>query len=392
MIGITCSFHDVNNYIDLPIKYIQILFMTREQGPITVPIIEIIQLKERLIKRNIIPYVHIDLNIAIYYSYRIQTRNRLEWLFRYTEALGATASIIHCGSLWNKKKSPKETDIPIRKEVFKNRLRKIVKMTGQKILIENSASKKCFGITLKELLEYTREHTNVEICLDTTHAYFAGIDLIQFNKDLHHPKVELIHLNGIYPELKYGSGTDRHGTILETPKWDKISNQYENVINTAIKSGKPKVLKTPPEKYNLEIEMYQRLIRKNKSYKDIVNNNTDKVSIGQKNDTDALWLAPIIINKIKTYALVDSGAQRTIMTQKLLRELQDKGAKFEEYQENRNLMQIDSPLKIVTSIIANIQIGSIVNMVKIPVTEKGYIPMIIGIPQLQKCIIDIPKR
>ena len=49
--------------------------MTREQGPITVPIIEIIQLKERLIKRNIIPYVHIDLNIAIYYLYRIQTRN-----------------------------------------------------------------------------------------------------------------------------------------------------------------------------------------------------------------------------------------------------------------------------------------------------------------------------
>ena len=54
-------------------------------------------------------------------------------------------------------------------------------------------------------------------------------------------------------------------------------------------------------------------------------------------------------------------------------------------------MQTDSPLKIVTSIIANIQIGSTVNMVKIPVTEKGYIPMIIGIPQLQKCIIDIPK-
>ena len=48
MIGITCSFHDVNNYINLPIKYIQILFMTREDGPITVPITEIIQLKNKL--------------------------------------------------------------------------------------------------------------------------------------------------------------------------------------------------------------------------------------------------------------------------------------------------------------------------------------------------------
>src|SRR5207237_535602 len=55
-------------------------------------------------------------------------------------------------------------------------------------------------------------------------------------------------------------------------------------------------------------------------------------------------------------------------------------------------MQTDSPLKIVTSIIANVQIGPITNQVKIPVTEKGYIQMIIGIPQLQNCIIDIPKK
>src|SRR5439155_372185 len=130
MIGITCSFHDVNNYINLPIKYIQILFMTREDGPITVPITEIIQLK--------------------------------------------------------------------------NKLTKIVEITNQKILIENSASKKCFGTTLNELLEYIKNYSNIGICLDTAHAYFAGIDLVQFNRDLHHPKVELIHLNGIHPELKYG--------------------------------------------------------------------------------------------------------------------------------------------------------------------------------------------
>ena len=395
MIGITCSFHDVNNYINLPIKYIQILFMTREDGPITVPITEIIQLKNKLTKRDIIPYVHIDLNIAIYHSYRIRTQNRLKWLFKYAEALGAKACIIHCGSLWNKGKPPKPTDIPIRKEIFKQRLQKIVEITNQKILIENSASKKCFGTTLNELLEYIKNYSNIGICLDTAHAYFAGIDLVQFNRDLHHPKVELIHLNGIHPELKYGSGTDRHGTILNTPKWDETNNLYKETINTAIKSKKPKVLETPFENFKKEIEMYQQLNRNNKSYMEIVNNNQysqDNYISTNQNNKDALWLAPITVNGIGVYALIDSGAQRTIMTQKLLRELQAKGARFKEYHENGNLMQTDSPLKIVTSIIANVQIGPITNQVKIPVTEKGYIQMIIGIPQLQNCIIDIPKK
>src|SRR4051812_23069819 len=81
----------------------------------------------------------------------------------------------------------------------------------------------------------------------------------------------------------------------------------------------------------------------------------------------------------RSIALIDSGAQRTIMTQKLLRELQAKRARFKKYHENGNLMQTDSPLKIVTSIITNKQIGLITNQVKIPVTEKGYIQMIIGI-------------
>src|SRR5204863_217416 len=83
-----------------------------------IPITEIIQLKNKLTKRDIIPYVHIDLNITIYHSYRIRTQNRLKWLFKYAEALEAKACIIHYGSLWNKGKPPKPTDIPIRKEIF----------------------------------------------------------------------------------------------------------------------------------------------------------------------------------------------------------------------------------------------------------------------------------
>src|SRR5881275_2581531 len=92
--------------------------------------------------------------------------------------------------------------------------------------------------------------------------------------------------------------------------------------------------------------------RNNKSYMEIVNNNQysqDNYVSTNQNNKDALWLAPITVNGIGVYALIDSGAQRTIMTQKLLRELQAKGARFKEYHENGNLMQTDSPLKIVTS-------------------------------------------
>src|ERR1041385_5738837 len=142
--------------------------------------------------------------------------------------------------------------------------------------------------------------------------------------------------------------------------------------------------------------MCQQLNKNDKSYMEIINNNQysqeDNYISTNQNNKDALWLAPITVNGIGVYALIDSGAQRTIMTQKLLRELQAKGARFKEYHENGNLMQTDSPLKIVTSVIANIQIGPTINQVKIPVTEKGYIQMIIGIPQLQNCIIDIPKK
>src|SRR6059036_1034219 len=81
-----------------------------------------------------------------------------------------------------------------------------------------------------------------------------------------------------------------------------------------------------------------------------------------KIDVDLIiWSRTFVISKKKFLSIwslfpaltPDSGAQRTIMTQKLLRELQAKGTRFKEYHKNGNLMQTDSPLKIVTSIIAN---------------------------------------
>src|SRR5208282_3776982 len=102
-------------------------------------------------------------------------------------------------TLWNnvdQRETPNETDIPIRKELFKERLTKISLIFDKQLLLENSASLKCFGTTLKELLTLTENQPKVKICLDTAHAYFAGIDLVQFNKDLQHENVRLIHVNG----------------------------------------------------------------------------------------------------------------------------------------------------------------------------------------------------
>ena len=118
MIGITCSFYEINKYINYPIKTIQILFEDRKNGPINVPINVIYDKGQELKRKNIIPYIHIDLRIAIFSSYRNKTQKRLQWIFKYAQALQVKYCVIHCGTMWTKGKRPKESDIPIRKEVF----------------------------------------------------------------------------------------------------------------------------------------------------------------------------------------------------------------------------------------------------------------------------------
>ena len=285
-VGITCSFTDIKNYIHLPIKCIQILFETRKNRPINVPLTEIKRMGIILKQKGITPYIHFDLNIMIFSSYRIMTQNRIEWLFKYANELQAQGCIIHCGSMWTKKKRPKETDIQPRKEVFKARLQKILDKPERRnipLLIENSASPKCFGTTLAELLELIEE-TEAQICLDTAHAYFAGIDLIQFEKDLQNRRVKLIHLNGIQKPLKFGCANDRHGTILETPNWDTMGSTFNKVIKAALLSKIPKVLETPPENWDKELTMANK-------------------------PDDTLLSAKIKVNGHLVQALIDTGAQ-----------------------------------------------------------------------------------
>ena len=97
MAGITCSFWDIPEYVNLPIKYIQILFEERKNGPITVPLNRITEMGKLLQSKGITPYLHIDLRINVFTSYNYQSQKRLQWLSEYANCLNIKGCIIQCG-------------------------------------------------------------------------------------------------------------------------------------------------------------------------------------------------------------------------------------------------------------------------------------------------------
>ena len=80
-------------------------------------------------------------------------------------------------------------------------------------MIENSASKKCFGSTFDELLGYVRQIPKISICYDTMHHYSAGNDINEILNILKHDKVICIHVNDIPLKVTYGSGEDEHESL-----------------------------------------------------------------------------------------------------------------------------------------------------------------------------------
>src|SRR5436190_2094883 len=134
MIGITSEFTKViENCERYPeIKYIQILFCQR--------------------------------NIAIYYGY---FRRHILREINYGKQLKAQYIVIHCGSKGGRKNIKRTISI----EKFVERLKQLQEESSISILIENSASKKCFGSTFDELLGYVRQIPKISICYDTMHHY-----------------------------------------------------------------------------------------------------------------------------------------------------------------------------------------------------------------------------
>ena len=156
MIGITSEFtRIIENCERHPkIKYIQILFCQRNIGIHYPEKRELDSISNYLKNRKVTPIIHISmgkdpkwwnntpihLTIANYYGY---FRQHILREIDYGKQLNAQYIVIHCGSKGGRKNIRRT--IPIEK--FIERLRQLQEESSIPILIENSASKKCFGST-----------------------------------------------------------------------------------------------------------------------------------------------------------------------------------------------------------------------------------------------------
>jgi len=144
--------------------------------------------------------------IANYYGY---FRQHILREVNYGKQLNAKYIVIHCGSKGGRKNQKRE--IPTNK--FVERLSQLCNESPIEILIENSASKKCFGSTIDELLQYIENIPNISICYDTMHHYGAGNDIDKIPTILSHNRVKCIHVNDIPLKVTHGSGEDEHESL-----------------------------------------------------------------------------------------------------------------------------------------------------------------------------------
>src|ERR1700722_10091999 len=140
MIGITLPFNEIFNdqYLNLPITYIQILFQNKHEW-LTPSSNDLIKAEKALRSKNIRPIIHINVKICIINltgNYLHRAIQELE----FAKILKAQYIVIHCGT--------KGRRIPIPIETFRSNLNNLISQTRIPILLENSASKKCYGTTL----------------------------------------------------------------------------------------------------------------------------------------------------------------------------------------------------------------------------------------------------
>ena len=211
--------------------------------------------------------------------------------------MNAQYIVIHCGSKGGRK-NPRRT-IPIEK--FIERLRQLQKESSIPILIENSASKKCFGSTFNELLKYVKQIPKIAICYDTMHHYSAGNNIDEIPNILKHDDVKCIHVNDIPLKVTHGSGEDEHESLTNgiIATYDK-GFKFEQLKDI----NKIKILETPRN------ELWNEELR-------LINNMTTEIV--------KVHSAPVSINGRKVEGIIDSGAEWTLMSEKALSRIDPQG-------------------------------------------------------------------
>ena len=310
MIGITSEFTKVIENCERhpEIKYIQILFCQRNIGIYYPEKRELDSISNYLKNKKIIPIIHISMGkdpkwwnntpihptVANYYGY---FRRHILREINYGKQLRAQYIVIHCGSKGGRK-NIKRT-IPIEK--FVERLKQLQEESSISILIENSASKKCFGSTFDELLGYVRQIPKISICYDTMHHYSAGNDINEILNILKHDKVICIHVNDIPLKVTYGSGEDEHESLTNgiIATYDK-GFKFEQLKSI----NKIKILETPRN------ELWNEELR-------LINNMTTGIV--------KVHSTPVTINGRRVEGIIDSGAEWTLMSEKALSRIDPQG-------------------------------------------------------------------
>jgi len=189
-IGITLTFDNIliKDHIKLlPITHLQILFQNKNNF-IYPTQQDLYNVSSYLKFKNVVLIVHISVQLCISRSYG-KNLTRIKQEFYYAHKLNAQYIVIHTGT------KGKRTKIPL--HIFKERLTNLLTLTKIPILIENTASKQCFGSTFKELKDLIKDHSNCYIVYDTMHHYAAGNEINQLPYILQDPIIKVIHVNDI---------------------------------------------------------------------------------------------------------------------------------------------------------------------------------------------------
>ena len=355
MIGITLPFNEINDqYLNLPISYIQILFQNKNEW-LDPSFNDLKRLNKVLITRNIRPIIHINVQICIV-NLTGKYLSRVKQELQYAEDLNAQYIVIHCGTKGKKK--------PIPINIFRNNLNNLIALTQIPILLENSASKKCYGTTLEELKDLSKNLYIGGFVYDTMHHYSAGNDWQNIWKILEDPMIKVIHVNNIPNNVNFGSGQDRHES-LNNGKFDDFAHLKQ--IN------KIKILETPDrQKWNNELKLIQ--------FKEV---EFDIQNVSQPQGFK-VWTVPTQIGPVSIEGAVDCGAEITCISDKAIVKLQSRNIPI-KYVPNPGIQIKQAAGKIGDTewIRVPITISKYTRIMIIPVIKNQYREMLIGLDILK---------